>query len=246
MLTLASVSLAAPACAQDELVTRANVAYQEGDWQGAIDAYEAVRSAGFESAGLYYNLGNAYFKAGELGQAILAWERALQRSPGDADTRANLTLARELTADAIEPLPDFWLFSVISWWVDLLPRTLLITVVAVGWLALAGGAVLRILARAPGMGRVGRWLVAAGAVTVLLMGTNLVAREFGVGRAERAIILAETVPVRSAPAEDDDLVLFQVHEGTRVRIEQRTGAWAEVVLDDGKVGWLPLGAMDVI
>ena len=57
---------------------------------------------------------------------------------------------------------------------------------------------------------------------VLVLGTNLIVRELGIGTPERAVILAESVSVRSAPAADDDLTVFEVHEGTRVRIDQRT------------------------
>ena len=237
---------AAPLAAQEEIVAQGNQAYQEGDWRAAIAAYEAVLEGGYTSAGLEYNLGNAYFKAGELGRSILHWERALRLSPGDADTRANLELARSLTADAVEPLPTFWLFSVVAWWIELLPRALLLALSVTAWLALATGLVVRIMARSDGAARTGRWVAVGGAVGVSLLGSTLLVRELGIGRAERAVILAEAVPVRSAPAEDDDLTLFEVHEGTRVRIDQRTGAWAEVVLDDGKVGWVPVDAMEVI
>ncbi|MCH7991953.1 MAG: hypothetical protein IIC35_06005, partial [Gemmatimonadetes bacterium] len=85
-----------------------------------------------------------------------------------------------------------------------------------------------------------------GGVVVLVLGANLVVRELGLGQRERGVILVESVAVRSAPSRDDDLTLFEVHEGTRVRVDQRTGAWAEVVLDDGKVGWVPLDVMGVI
>ena len=88
-------------------------------------------------------------------------------------------------------------------------------------------------------------MVSAGAV-VLVLGTTLAAGELGLGRAERGVILVEAVAVRSAPAQDDDLTLFEIHEGTRVRLDQTTGDWAEVVLDDGKVGWVPLTAMEII
>lgn len=60
------------------------------------------------------------------------------------------------------------------------------------------------------------------------------------------MILDRAVQVRAAPAEEDDLTLFEIHEGTRVRIEQRTGSWVEVVLDDGKVGWVPADVMEII
>ena len=232
--------------AQDEIVARANQAYQDGDYAAAIEAYEAVRDAGFTSAGLEYNLGNAYFKSGDLGRSILHWERSRSLSPGDPDVEANLELARTLTTDAVEPVPTFWLFSVVAWWVDLIPRGVLVVVVGAGWIAATGGAALRILARSDRVARLGTWLTGAGAVVVLLLGINLFVRELGVGRRQRAVILAQAVAVRSAPAQDDDLTLFEVHEGTRVRIDQRTGEWVEIVLDDGKVGWIPLSAMEVI
>jgi uncharacterized protein YgiM (DUF1202 family) len=123
---------------------------------------------------------------------------------------------------------------------------MLLATVAAGWLALAGGLIARILLRSPGARSMGSWAAVAGTVIVVLFGTNLAVRELGIGRAERAVILADAVAVRSAPAQDDDLTLFEIHEGTRVRLDQRAGEWAEVVLDDGKVGWIPLSAMEII
>jgi hypothetical protein len=234
------------AAGQEEIVARGNQAYEAGEYSTAVEAYEAVSSAGFTSAGLEFNLGNAYFKTGDLPRSILHWERALSLSPGDADTRANLELARSLTVDAIEPLPTFWAFSAAGWWVRLLSRPILIATVASGWLALAAGFVLSMLAKADGISGFARWCSRAGVIVVTVMGLNLVVREFGIGTPERAIVMAEVVAVRSAPAEDDDLTLFEVHEGTRLRIDQRAGSWAEVVLDDGKVGWMPLDAMEGI
>jgi tetratricopeptide (TPR) repeat protein len=232
--------------AQEEIFERANQLYQAGDYPAAVEAYQAVLAGGFESADLHYNLGNAHFKTGQLGRSILSWERALVLEPGDPDALANLELARSLIADAIEPLPRFWLLSAMSWWVDLLPRLWLILVVGAGWLTLATGLITRVLARGPGPRRAGVGMAMAGLIVVVVFGTNLAVRELGIGKAERAIILAEMVPVRSAPAADDDLTVFEVHEGTRVRIDQRTEEWAEIVLDDGKVGWIPVGVMEII
>ena len=246
LAALLALALASAVGAQQEIFERGNRLYQEGDYAAAIEAYEALLSAGFESADLHYNLGNAHFKAGDLGASILAWERALARAPGDADVVANLELARSLTADAVEPLPRFWLFSALSWWVGLLPRGVLVVVVGAGWLALTGGVAWRILAQGDAARRAARWTAIAGAGVALLLGTNLAVRELGIGRAERAVILSQAVPVRSAPAAEDDLTLFEVHEGTVVRIDQRAGTWAEVVLADGKVGWVPVEAIGVI
>jgi tetratricopeptide (TPR) repeat protein len=232
--------------AQTEIFERGNQLYQEADFAGAIEAYEAVRAAGFVSPALHYNLGNAYFKSGDLGRSILEWERALVRSPSDPDTRANLELARTLTADAVESLPRFWLFGAVSWWVQWLPRGVLILLVGGAWLLACAGVVTRISSRSPDVRRLAAWLAMTGAAVVVVFGVNLFVRELEIGRPDRAVVLAGAVQVRSAPAEDDDLTLFEIHEGTRVRVEQRTGAWAEVVLDDGKVGWVPVDVLEVI
>lgn len=235
-----------PASAQQEIFAQGNQFYQAEDYSAAVEAYQTVRAGGFESADLHYNLGNAQFQLGELGRSILSWERALKLAPGHADALANLELAVRLSADDIEPLPRFWLLSAVSWWVNLIPRSALLVVVALSWLALTCGALARILLTAQGPRRLGGWAVAAGTVMMVLLGSNLALREFGVGQPERGVILVEAVSVRSAPTEDDDLTVFEVHEGTRVRIDQRTEQWAEIVLDDGKVGWIPVAAMEVI
>ena len=232
--------------AQAEIFEQGNQLYQQGDFTGAVAAYEAVLGAGFESAALHYNLGNAYFKAGDLGRSILAWERARAISPADPDVLANLELARSLTADAIEPLPRFWLFAAVSWWVGLLPRGVLLVTVALAWSIAGAGVATRVLARGDGVRTMATWVAVAAAAVVLVFGTNLFVRELGIGSGERGVILADAVPVRSAPADQDDLTLFEIHEGTRVRIDQRAGSWAEIVLEDGKVGWVPADVMGVI
>jgi hypothetical protein len=105
---------------------------------------------------------------------------------------------------------------------------------------------VRTLVRRDDVRRVGGWTATLAGVVVLVLGVNLFVRELGLGRDERGVILADVVPVRSAPAEQDDLMLFEIHEGTLVRIDQRAGDWAEVVLEDGKVGWVPADVMGVI
>lgn len=245
-LAVAPWSVGGAVLAQEEIFQRGNQLYQDGAWTEAIEAYENVRAAGFVSADLHYNLGNAYFKSGELGRAILEWERALVLAPGDPDVTANLELARTLTTDAVEPLPRFWLFDVVAWWVDLLPRGTLVVVVALAWLASGAGVIALLLARRDAVRVAGRWIAIGSGIAVVLFGTNLLVRELGLGRADRAVVMAEAVPVRSAPAEDDDLTLFRVHEGTTVRVDQRAGGWAEVVLDDGKVGWVPERVIETI
>ena len=75
----------------------------------AIELYEGILKSNGESAAVYYNLGNTYYKAGKIAPAILNYERCLLLDPGDSDARFNLQMARQKTIDKIEPVGDFFL-----------------------------------------------------------------------------------------------------------------------------------------
>ena len=234
---------ASPATAADRFQT-GNSLYQAGDYEGALEAYLGLYEAGLESGELHYNIGNAYFRLGELGRAILSYERARLALPRDENVRTNLELARSLTADQITPLPGFWVPRVVSWAVQLVPRGWLISILALGYLGLASTLLYRLLsARPPNWTR--HAAVAAAALTVVV-GTNLLIREFGIGRAERGVILQTEAAVQSAPSDDPSLQLFTIHEGAVVRIDRRSSDWLEVVLEDGKVGWVRAGDLETI
>lgn len=235
-----------PATGQEEIYLRGNRLYQEDDFSGALEAYTAVLEGGYESGDLHFNLGNAYFKTGDLGRSILSFERALRLDPRDPDIRANLELARSLTADEIEPLPRFWVLSVASWWVNLLPHRVLIYILVFSYLLGAGGLCVRILSERPKVGHLAGWLALGAGLGLLIFGTSLLAQDRVLGGAEWGVILAEEVPVQSAPSDEGDLTLFHVHEGTKVRLDQATEEWSEIVLEDGKVGWVPSQVFEII
>jgi hypothetical protein len=235
-----------PAVGQVEFYQEGNRLYQEGDFENALTNYLRLVEAGFESGEVYYNIGNTYFKLGNLAQSILYYERARRLLPADEDVSVNLELARSLTVDEIEPLPRFWLFNVVEWWVDLLPRTLLIAVVATSYL-IGTGAVLLLILKRGAHPAVWGWRVAVVSGFVFLVsGVNLTVREFGVGRIQEAVIFEPRVDVMSAPLGDETLTVFTVHEGTKVRIDRLSEEWAEVALEDGRVGWVPVGVLETI
>jgi hypothetical protein len=219
--------------------------YQEGDFAAALAAYTEILDAGLESGDLHYNLGNANFKLGRLGPAILEYERARRSLPGDENVLANLELARSLTADQITPLPGFWLTRAWGSWVSLLPRRTLFASVTLGYLLVMSLVVVRVAGGATRRPWVTR---AAGVIAGLtaLLAITLAVREFGLGRPDYGVIMTVETPVQSAPAADPALQLFSIHEGTRVRIDRRSDGWIEVVLEDGKVGWLRSETLEVI
>lgn len=231
---------------QESSFDEGNRLYQEGDFAGAIISYGAVVEGGFESAALHYNLGNAHFRLGEIGRAVLNYERALRLDPGNDDIRANLALVNERLRDRIEPLPRFWLLSVFDWWRGLIPRGVLEVLVAACYLCLGTSMVLLVLRRPRGWREPLRRFAWAAAVATVLLGATLLVRETGMGQPEEAVVMGAEARVLSAPSEEGGLTVFTLHEGTKVRIDRRAGDWAEVVLADGKVGWLPLDVLGII
>lgn len=246
----AAVTPAAPAPAavadQEQRFNEGNRLYQEGDFAGAVASYGAVLDAGFESPELYYNLANTHFRLGEIGKAVLNYERAARLDPASDDIRANLALVNQRLQDRIEPMPRFWLLSVHGWWMRLIPRGALQGVTATGYLLLGAALVMIVLGRPAGWRRNLVRAAYAAAVVSAVLGATLLARETGLGSPEEAVVMAAEARVLSAPSEEGGLTVFTVHEGTKVRIDRRAGGWAEIVLADGKVGWLPLATLEVV
>src|SRR5439155_7467482 len=85
---------------------RANQAYAQGHFKEAIDGYEALIRGGPWNANLFYDLGNAYFRTGDFGRAILNYERALALEPHHPEATANLQMARD-EAHALELQPSW-------------------------------------------------------------------------------------------------------------------------------------------
>ena len=103
-----------------------------------------------------------------------------------------------------------------------------------------------ILRPSPALAAWGRRLAIAGATVTVVFGLNLAVRELGIGAAEEAVIMAEETAVQSAPSDDSTLQIFAVHEGTKVRTDRRSDAWIEIVLEDGKVGWIRADQLEPI
>ncbi len=231
---------------QDAFFDEGNQRYQDGDFDGALASYARILEEGLESGDLYYNLGNTYFKRGELGPAILYYERARRLMPADDDLLANLALARQQTDDDITPLPEFWLFRAVRWWVELVSRSALAWLAAVAYIAAAGGTVLWILKPGTPAALWARRAASTAAVVALVFGINLVVRELGIGAPQEAVVMATEADVHSAPSGDSALRIFAVHEGAKVRMGRRSADWVEIVLEDGTVGWVAADEIEPI
>jgi tetratricopeptide (TPR) repeat protein len=212
--------------------------YQQERYFEAIEIYESIRASGVEDGVLYYNLGNAYFKAGRLGFAILSYERALRLMPGDEDVRANLSFAGELVSGGLEPPP---LPLAIGWVVDLYRMAspgVLAQVLSLSFLIGGCAVTLLLLDRWPSFRTATLVALAGSGVVALLAGVSLVAKLRAESNRVEAVVVTENAYVRSGPGESSPR-LAEIHEGLKVRILGEREGFLQVSLANGLTGWVP-------
>jgi tetratricopeptide (TPR) repeat protein len=238
---LLAVLLCLPAAlsaqAPEQLFAEGNQAYQQGDLGKAIGLYESILHNGYVAGDLYYNLGNAYYRSGNIARAILNYERARRLMPDDEDLRHNLQLAGTMITDKIEPAPRLFLWD---WWQGLKDSFSLLTItwICYGCFVLFLGAFcVVLLGRTYLLRTAGLWC--AGVAVLLLACTLLLmyVRVAELHRTDEAVVMTGVVTVKNSPDEKSSDA-FVLHAGIRVQLIDRVGSWVKIHIADGKVGWI--------
>lgn len=217
------------------LFDQGNKAYSDGNYQGAIDAYNAAIEKGYVSGTLYYNLGNAYYRHDELGQAIRYYEKARLLLPENRELAHNLEFVKSKTVDQFSQLP---LPAWTRWWRSMIAKSagkgLYITGILAYLLAM-GLLIFKMWTKHPSP-----WIRRARAAAFVLAGVLLIAAFMASLQSEeyaRAVIVIDEIALRNAPAEDAATEL-SIHEGLLVDVLAYNGVWAEVKLPNGTRGWI--------
>jgi len=245
---LVFLALASPAPAQQEAAAnnpqtvffKANTHYHDGEYEAAVREYSGLIDSGMESGHLYFNLGNAYFKLGEIGKAIVSYERAERLIPSDPDLAANLAYARSLTG--VEPCDvPFWERAVFPLHGRMSTTSLAWTVsifLALTFAALIVHRLAQLRGRA--MLYVAGGFAFLSAVSGVSLADQLVVDEWP----EHAVVVgAKDTPARFEPAEDGT-VHFTLPEGTEVQVTEARQGWLQIVRCDGRRGWVPKAALE--
>lgn len=224
--------------AQESAVKEAETAYAAEDYSKAIDVYENILKTYGSSSEIYYNLGNAYFKAGKIAPSILNYERALLLDPGDADIRFNLEIAKQKTVDRIEPLGHFFL---IKWFEGMQNLFSVNTWGAIGivcFILLIVCLFLFFFSKYIRLKKIGFYAGLCMLCIVILSNVFASKQKHSLLNRNSAIVFTPTVTVKSSP-DTSGTDLFVIHEGTKVFIRSTLGDWSEIELEDGHVGWMP-------
>ncbi len=224
------------------LMQEANKAYEEGDFQTAIDSYQTLLDSNYSSEDLHYNYANSLFKSNEIALAILHYEKALKINPDSEDAAYNIKIANDRTVDKIEVIPElffyrWWktiynLFSADNW-AKMMIYIAIIGLIGFGAYKYATNLSIR---------KFGFGMFSSGLVLAFMCWGLAASQKNYANSSSHAIIMNSTVDILSAPSSGSSQ-LFVLHEGTKVRIEDQTDAWLKVSLPNGNQGWIDKEAL---
>lgn len=213
---------------------QANKLYEEGKFRDAAETYGKILSSGTSSAPLLFNLGNAQFKAGNVGEAIAAYRRAAQLSPRDADLNANLQFARSRVAGPT--LKPNWLHRAAAslttneW-------TLLAVVPVWSWLALLAARQFKPALKRP----LRTWTFTAGVASLLACAALTFVLDHRLNQ-HTVIVTERNAVARYGPLAESQSA-FTAADGAELRLVDTKNDWIQVT-DGGKTfGWLKTNAV---
>ena len=229
----------------DERFASGTSYFSAGDYSKALEEWTGLYSAGYRSAELEYNIGNAYFKLNNTPGAILFFERANLRKPADEDINYNLQIARTLVVDRLDEIPELFFVKWYNFlslllssnsWAGISLTTFVLCLVFLSVYFYTSKYKLKVA---------GFWL----AVTLLVI--SLASLAFTLRNknllyeSNKAIIFSPVVNGKSSP-DDSGTDLFVIHEGLKVTVEDEVGDWREIRLPDGNKGWVPANSLEII
>ncbi len=219
------------------LFNMANKQYEQGNYDSTVVLLDSILSMNFESAKLYYNLGNAWYKKGEVPKAILYYEKAKKLEPNNADINYNLALTNTQIADKIEPVPEFFLKT---WW-----KRSLQFFNEKQWMYINIGSysVLLVFLIIFFTTRSKSRKQTAFYFSILFLFFSILTGVYGYNSSKllhshnTAIVFTPTVNVKSSP-NDNANTIFVIHQGTKVQLLDKLKNWHRIKLANGSIGWI--------
>lgn len=226
---------------------QADSAYNAEDYRTAIDLYNSsIRNEG-HSSDIYYNLGNAYYRNGNLGKAVISYERALKIDPTNDDARTNLEFVKSRIQD--RPEDDTAFFAGLhSKAVSAMKANAWAWTAFAIFVLLMGAVALYIFSTTVSYRKTGFF---GGIVLFFVFLYTLVAAHDSVAKASEhnmAVVIAPNTQLTSAPraARNGDDRVVTIHEGTTVEVvdsvatpdDPQSPMWYNVKINNSTKAWL--------
>jgi len=214
-----------------------NDLYKKGQYEQAIDAYSTVLNAKKQSAELYFNIGNCYYKLNKVAPAIYNYEKALVLDPNNPDVLNNLKFAQKRTVDEIKVIPKVGFEKLLR------DFTAIYDYDKWAWFAIGFSGLFL-------LGFIGYYFSAASVLkrvffvsmflmlvfVVISVSSALFEKNYAVNE-RPAVVFADRTEVKSE-AQNKGSKVIDLHEGTKVYVKKVEGRWKKIQLTDGTVGWI--------
>lgn len=229
----------------EELMKRANDFYVKGQFEEAIKTYESLIHQNYEGTSLFYNLGNAYFRTGKIGYAILYYEKALKLSPDDEDVQHNLQLAQLNVKDKIEALPAFFLFRLwegllaifsVDGWTILSYVLFILFLFSLGFYFFAKNIVQQ---------KAAFYSFVFFLIIFLISSSLLIVKLNQEVNLKYGVVLNSSLTAKTSP-DPQGRDAFIIHEGLKVKVEDKVDKWIKIRLEDGQIGWVEKESIGII
>ncbi len=246
--TILLIAAASFAQSPAELWTRANQAYTDGNYAEAAADYSAIIEAApvitRAYAPVYYNLGNAHFKQGELSQAILAYERCLRLKPTDKNAKYNLQFAQTQIIDNIADTQVFFLRQWLTTFRNMLPTSTWMWGSVILFSLMLVCLLLFAFSRSIGVRKAGFYISIVCLICSAVAFANAASLHHRDTERSEAIITRGIVNAKASP-DRSGTELFTLHEGTKVSIHEVLGGYANIEVGNYN-GWIPVNTLERI
>lgn len=225
------------------LYSEANGKYAAGEYEKALSLYLQLIERGINNHSLYYNTANAYFKLGDTGYARLYYERALLLNPFDRDVRNNLRFLQNSMKEKIVPLYNEGFFRALSSLSSFITQRIL------GYIELVFFTVFIIVIHLylifPVLRENIRGAVYSSLALFLIFLVLLFAHHSYEKNHPKGVVVDESIEVLSAPVIESE-ILFNLFEGTRMKLREERGEWIRISISDGREGWIQKDLIEFI
>lgn len=237
LLVIVVVFISINSFANNDLTIKAEKLYSQKNYKEAITCYQTIIQEGFISYKLYYNLGNAYYKNNELGNAIYYYELANKLKPNQEDVLNNLRIANSKTIDKIESKENFFLSTIKSGLVNSLSPN------KWAWLSIVSLVVSLTLlflffsTQHIALKRIGFFL---GSLSLIIFIGAMILGFVSLNDKEKtnfAVIINRESKIHEEPTKSSGSK-FSLHQGTKVSVLETNTDWTNIKLENGNEGWI--------
>lgn len=225
-------------------VSETNPGQAEQLYRASVLRFERiVREGGVRNGQLFYNIGNAYFQAGDIGRAILNYLRAAELTPNDSNLKQNLAYARSKRADPIEEESGGGFLETVFFWHHDFPASLRAWIFGIAFVSIWAAAGVRLFRKQSYLS----WIIGVSTVIAAAFLASLVLEARASNRSNPGVIISSEVIARKGDSENYEPSFSKpLHAGTEFDLLERRANWLRVRLADERECWLPAQAVGLV